>query len=119
MQKSHILIIVLLVAALLVLVVVARQMTTDKEESPELADRLETARTHLEEGKYTEALADLEAAVEQDPGDSEAHFLLGQDGNRARSRERRCASQPGCHLLPVAGPRLCHRRIPDRSRVGP
>jgi tetratricopeptide (TPR) repeat protein len=45
-------------------------------------DLLESGRVHLEAGEYTEAIADLEAAVETDPGNSEAYFLLGQAYNQ-------------------------------------
>jgi tetratricopeptide (TPR) repeat protein len=66
-----------LVAALLVVVLVACQ-----GETTGVDDLLESGRAHLDAGEYSEAIADLEAAVEADPGSSVAHFLLGQAYNR-------------------------------------
>jgi len=65
------------VAVLLVLALVACQ-----GEATDVDDLLESSRAHLEAGEYTEAIADLEAAVEADSDSSEAHFLLGQVYNQ-------------------------------------
>ena len=73
MQKFH-----LFVAALLALVLVACQ----GEATTGVDDLLESGRAHLEAGEYAEAIADLEAAVEADPGSSEAYFCLGQAYNQ-------------------------------------
>lgn len=66
-----------LVVAILILVSVACQGKTGGVD-----DLVESARAHLEAGKYEDAITDLEAAVKADPGSSEAHFLLGQAYNR-------------------------------------
>ncbi|MDY6878195.1 MAG: tetratricopeptide repeat protein [Chloroflexota bacterium] len=72
MRRFH-----LFVAALCVLVLVACQ-----GEATGMDDLLESGRAHLEAGEYAEAIADLEAAIEADPDNSEAYFLLGQAYNQ-------------------------------------
>ncbi len=82
MQKSHLLIIAALIVALLALALFACQTATDQDRVTDLDDLLESGRAHLEAGEYAKAIASLEAVVEADPGNSEAHFLLGQAYNR-------------------------------------
>jgi len=67
----------LLTVVLLALVLVACQ-----REATGVEALLESGRAHLEAGEYAEAIADLKAAVEADPGSGEAHLLLGQAYNR-------------------------------------
>jgi tetratricopeptide (TPR) repeat protein len=85
MQKSYTVGAVILVVALfagLVLILVSRQESTPDGETTGLDESLEAARANLDAGEYDAAIADLEAAVEADPGNSEAHFLLGQAYNK-------------------------------------
>jgi tetratricopeptide (TPR) repeat protein len=82
MQKSHLIIGAVVVIVLVVGGLVARQMIARPSETTGLDELLESGSTHLEAGEYAEAIADLEAAVEMDPGSSEAHFLLAQVYNR-------------------------------------
>jgi len=65
------------VAALLVLVLVACQ-----GGAANVDDLLKSGRAHLEADEYNEAITDLKAAVEADPDNSKAHFLLGQAYNQ-------------------------------------
>ena len=85
MQKSHIIIIVVLVIVLGALAAWAMfvRQTPGTPGGVEGAGGLaESGRAHLDAGEYEAAIADLEAAIEADPGDSEAHFMLGQAYNR-------------------------------------
>jgi Tfp pilus assembly protein PilF len=82
-RTTYIIIGAVLGIALIAFVVVARQMGGGEGEGaggPD--DVLEAARSSLDAGEYATARTDLEAAVEEDPGNSEAHFLLGQVYNR-------------------------------------
>ncbi len=82
-RTTYIVIGAVLGIALIAFVVIARQMGGPGGEGtggPD--DVLEVARSSLDAGEYATARADLEAAVEEDPGNSEAHFLLGQVYNR-------------------------------------
>jgi tetratricopeptide (TPR) repeat protein len=71
-RKSH-----LSTIALLLLTLIACQGKTTGAD-----DLLESGSAHLEAGEYAEAISELEAVVETDPGNSEAHFFLGQAYNR-------------------------------------
>jgi len=44
---------------------------------------LESGQAYLEAGEYAEAVRDLEAAVDEAPDNSDAHFLLGQAYNQS------------------------------------
>ena len=63
-----------------VLVIIA--VTGCQSETAEEDDLLGSARARLEVGEYAEAVAELEAIIEDDPGNSGAHFLLGQAYNQ-------------------------------------
>lgn len=85
MQRSYTIAIVLLVVALfagLVIILASRQGSTPGGAITDRDESLEAARASLDAGEYDAAIADLEAAVEADPGNSEAHFLLGQAYNK-------------------------------------
>lgn len=73
MRRLH-----LLVVTWLVLSLVACQGSTE-----ELKDLLESGRAHLEADDYDKAITELEAATEENPHSSDAHFALGQAYNQA------------------------------------
>jgi tetratricopeptide (TPR) repeat protein len=82
MQRSHLIIGAVVVIVLVVGGLVARQMIAGQSDTTGLDELLESGSAHLEASEYAEAIAVLEAAVEMDPGSSEAHFLLAQVYNR-------------------------------------
>ena len=77
MRKSF-----LLGALVAVVLVLASVACREEPADTEAGGLLESGAAHLEAGEYADAIADLEAAVETDPGSSQAHFLLGQAYNR-------------------------------------
>ena len=82
MQRSRLIIGAVVVIVLVVGGLVAYQMTDRPSETTGLDELLQSGNAHLEAGEYAEAIADLVAAVEMDPGSSEAHFLLAQAYNQ-------------------------------------
>ena len=82
MKKSHLIAGALIVVVMVAVALIGRQMAMQRSEGTSLDDLLQSGSAHLEAGEHADAIADLEAAVEMDPGSSEAHFLLAQVYNQ-------------------------------------
>jgi len=85
MQKSYTNAIIILGVVLFVglaIILVLRQGNTDVVEDASSDESVQAPDTGPDTSEYGTTIADLEAAVEADPGDSEAHFQLGQAYNQ-------------------------------------
>ena len=68
-----------LLSVFVMLVIVA---TACQQGAVDEVDPLDSVRARLEAGEYLQAVTELEAVIEDDPGNSGAHFLMGQAYNQ-------------------------------------